>query len=155
MRGALLGRPDGRTGRRIIPADAGSTDGEHVLVAYGQDHPRGCGEHERLKSTAGYWQGSSPRMRGALATFDPGFRVPGIIPADAGSTMCMSLKMHLKKDHPRGCGEHRARQSKEDYALGSSPRMRGAQDRGIAGFVEARIIPADAGSTRQCMEHSV
>ena len=29
----------------IIPADAGNTDGEHVLVAYGQDHPRGCGEH--------------------------------------------------------------------------------------------------------------
>ena len=31
-----------------------------------EDHPRGCGEHGVTQQAIRYWEGSSPRMRGAL-----------------------------------------------------------------------------------------
>ena len=33
---------------RIIPADAGSTTDRAYRVSLDEDHPRGCGEHERM-----------------------------------------------------------------------------------------------------------
>ena len=90
----------------IIPADAGSTPSAEGCTRSYEDHPRGCGEHlstGRHQAQAG---GSSPRMRGAH-----GFRfydkhLPGIIPADAGSTPSPRRKGRDGVDHPRGCGEH-------------------------------------------------
>ena len=52
--------------RRIIPADAGSTWSSLRKCRYEQDHPRGCGEHPLLLTVWDKFQGSSPRMRGAL-----------------------------------------------------------------------------------------
>ena len=71
---------------RIIPADAGSTDGIYVLKSIDEDHPRGCGEHLL-------------RVRSPTAA-------PGIIPADAGSTLNAIRCFTVIWDHPRGCGEH-------------------------------------------------
>ena len=73
-------------------------------------------------------RGSSPRMRGALGDE---LRHPGAV-----------------KDHPRGCGEHRAPASSLETEIGSSPRMRGALLPWIVSIRSTRIIPADAGSTR-------
>ena len=51
-------------------------------------------------------QGSSPRMRGAPnRAWLPAIH-RGIIPADAGSTNVSFSLSWLRKDHPRGCGEH-------------------------------------------------
>ena len=86
-------------------------------------------------------------MRGALAFDDTGPVVPGIIPADAGSTATASGPGLLPADHPRGCGEHRSRQPSRHAAQGSSPRMRGARRVGHVPGQVGRIIPADAGST--------
>ena len=73
--------------------------------------------------------GSSPRMRGALTLWTMPVDFPGIIPADAGSTLCRESPCVGKRDHPRGCGEHDGQTINADMWTGSSPRMRGAQDR--------------------------
>ena len=86
MRGALHLLGQGRRVQRIIPADAGSTISRHAHDLAGEDHPRGCGEHQTLRSHPERPAGSSPRMRGALPRWVHGFRVRRIIPADAGST---------------------------------------------------------------------
>ena len=70
----------------IIPAYAGNTGRLIHSVCLFKDHPRVCGEHMSVHFYAGYWQGSSPRMRGTRR-----FRLwrdcrAGIIPAYAGNT---------------------------------------------------------------------
>ena len=134
-----------------------------------EDHPRGCGEHCRWSlSWLSVW-GSSPRMRGAPGSRPRGTSLPGIIPADAGSTVTthhripggrgiipadagstgLSPRMAYRGwDHPRGCGEHRPQRHRARQDTGSSPRMRGARDPKAGCQRPGRIIPADAGSTR-------
>ena len=70
----------------IIPADAGNTHEAGCAVESGPDHPRGCGEHGLYTLAVCSSEGSSPRMRGALVDHGHNLVVPGIIPADAGST---------------------------------------------------------------------
>ena len=55
------------TYKRIIPADAGSTQINSWTTRISWDHPRGCGEHQRTTNDDTREQGSSPRMRGAPA----------------------------------------------------------------------------------------
>ena len=93
--------------------------------------------------------GSSPRMRGARGKMSRPNRTMRIIPADAGSTFVDWLKWSFREDHPRGCGEHSAPSCALSLIQGSSPRMRGAQYAGGEDLNTARIIPADAGSTRR------
>ena len=91
----------------IIPADAGSTTTAQLGRARWQDHPRGCGEHIIFREVTRPVRGSSPRMRGAPKRHSQPRLWRGIIPADAGSTQGWKFKQSNKKDHPRGCGEHR------------------------------------------------
>ncbi len=70
----------------IIPADAGSTYFGVAADDYGADHPRRCGEHTDSGVRVSGYQGSSPRMRGALIIRRGCVAGVGIIPADAGST---------------------------------------------------------------------
>ena len=71
---------------RIIPADAGSTDGRSLSQSQCADHPRGCGEHSSIPVSFSHTPGSSPRMRGAHRHQSFHECRHGIIPADAGST---------------------------------------------------------------------
>ena len=71
--------------RRIIPAYAGSTIRSHTNCRAREDHPRVCGEHLDNANFSNTREGSSPRMRGALADALALVSV-GIIPAYAGST---------------------------------------------------------------------
>ena len=91
---------------RIIPADAGSTKDGTANQTHPTDHPRGCGEHFYGEMDYGGFDGSSPRMRGAQAVELVDRPKDGIIPADAGSTQKGIDKDTMKRDHPRGCGEH-------------------------------------------------
>ena len=86
-------------------------------------------------------------MRGARIVVAGPSHPLRIIPADAGSTGKVWRRRTEKEDHPRGCGEHNARQSISRPLSGSSPRMRGAHILARAQGCELRIIPADAGST--------
>ena len=147
MRGAPTGGWRTATPARIIPADAGSTWWPSYCSCSAGDHPRGCGEHFEAGSDADRRLGSSPRMRGALAAglLDSGFG--RIIPADAGSTRLPPCRAGSPWDHPRGCGEHKARDRPDTLSPGSSPRMRGALGDDPSIVLVGRIIPADAGST--------
>ena len=68
------------------------------------DHPRACGEQQVAGCGNVFWQGSSPRMRGAVAV------------GDAGSV--------VTEDHPRACGEQASAMVPVTCEQGSSPRMR-------------------------------
>jgi len=70
----------------IIPACAGSTAVTAAGSANPRDHPRVRGEHDFRHGSEWEGQGSSPRARGALEFRAGCVRVPGIIPACAGST---------------------------------------------------------------------
>ena len=138
----------------IIPAEAGSTLSTSARPLLTRDHPRGCGEHLTDNLKGDVEQGLSPRMRGAQ-------RIPvglplgsGIIPADAGSTLKRIYHTCSKRDHPRGCGEHITALPPISIGSGSSPRMRGALSGPASGPGETGIIPADAGSTPECMRRS-
>ena len=99
-------------------------------------------------------QGSSPRMRGAQNLHRSPYPLPWIIPADAGSTTNMVTWSSSDEDHPRGCGEHQSSDIMRLNALGSSPRMRGAQSLYAMYVIGKGIIPADAGSTQSAAVQS-
>ena len=132
---------------RIIPADAGNTQGADSGKHDYQDHPRGCGEHINQTGLGTKMMGSSPRMRGTLAYVGVVSDVLGIIPADAGNTGEKTLTLCRPEDHPRGCGEHRRPVILVEYRVGSSPRMRGTRVEVTSQQTGERIIPADAGNT--------
>ena len=115
------------------------------------DHPRMCGEHSGMNAKTSARTGSSPHVRGALV---PGFvsgRVPGIIPACAGSTAILKSCRFGIRDHPRMCGEHKISNSLINNSQGSSPHVRGAHSCSPT-YCQARgIIPACAGSTRELL----
>ena len=144
----------------IIPADAGSTDSTSQICPSRGDHPRGCGEHTLTTSNECWAAGSSPRMRGALERCITLCTDVRITPADAGSTHYPVGRFGKRADHPRGCGEHHTQTIAVGSGLGSSPRMRGAQQLLTMAEQGGRIIPADAGSTlrvsssdRACSDH--
>ena len=93
----------------ITPADAGKTNKQNSRYFFPQDHPRGCGENYNTYNYQRKQTGSPPRMRGK-----PGITVEGgcparITPADAGKTFLIPLSRGYLKDHPRGCGENKAK----------------------------------------------
>ena len=147
MRGAHRQPMPLLAGMRIIPADAGSTEPNPLVERLFRDHPRGCGEHRlRVEDMTGR-KGSSPRMRGAQGLRTLSRHGLRIIPADAGSTLCVARGPGDIGDHPRGCGEHGDEGMGFPRVQGSSPRMRGAPCPERNGEQPAGIIPADAGST--------
>ena len=167
MRGAPRYAGEHRVQRRIIPAYAGSTVAAASALFYSWDHPRVCGEHTRwprrsgtrgdhprvcgehtLRSKLnGETEGSSPRMRGARRRSECPRLTHGIIPAYAGSTQSCRPLVVMGRDHPRVCGEHPSCSCCNIFALGSSPRMRGAPRAEMATLWFDGIIPAYEGST--------
>ena len=131
----------------IIPAYAGSTHAPTPWTHRGRDHPRVCGEHLVRGRLVCVRQGSSPRMRGALAREVAAYDRLGIIPAYAGSTLLARRVEPHRQDHPRVCGEHWISELGISKSTGSSPRMRGARSSGSRVRLPLRIIPAYAGST--------
>ena len=115
-----------------------------VLVT---DHPPAHGEHFLDEARDLIATGSSPRARGALAEPGCGTNLEGIIPACAGSTYESLQSPTSSRDHPRVRGEHGAPWNRCPTPPGSSPRARGARQRGAERVAEAGIIPACAGST--------
>ncbi len=147
MRGTPAGFTIFWTWLRIIPADAGNTYKAGRRCSGRPDHPRGCGEHLPIDYKWFGRSGSSPRMRGTPQQVAHRVLGLGIIPADAGNTRLADRCHEDIRDHPRGCGEHGAKEKWMDDILGSSPRMRGTLLLLVDDLVEPRIIPADAGNT--------
>ena len=147
VRGALALVVHEPHGDGIIPACAGSTRMWGFRRRHRRDHPRVCGEHSGSAFAVETFKGSSPRVRGARGRQGRAQRVPGIIPACAGSTCPIKSNSRAAGDHPRVCGEHAAERAAAEVWAGSSPRVRGARVLLAQDLRGDGIIPACAGST--------
>ena len=90
-RGALLGTYEQLLGEGIIPACAGSTEGDGGRDPDIKDHPRVRGEHTDSHVCRRILKGSSPRARGAPVKVPAPVQPVRIIPACAGSTSYLYL----------------------------------------------------------------
>ena len=95
-----------RTGARIIPAYAGSTNGPSSRPPPKADHPRIRGEHDGNRPASQEREGSSPHTRGAPTHPRHPRHNQRIIPAYAGSTHRLGCAGDFGRDHPRIRGEH-------------------------------------------------
>ena len=76
----------------------------------------------------------------------------GIIPACAGNATPAFFIIGATRDHPRVCGECVHRRRPPRHGVGSSPRVRGMQERTTVDHAITGIIPACAGNApgRRC-----
>ena len=156
VRGKLVGGV--RQGRtvRIIPASAGQTIRGEVSLEHGTDHPRECGANKFPFGVRPSLCGSSPRVRGKLTITLQHLQANRIIPASAGQTVQGVSRIGADKDHPRECGANSRINVMVRLPVGSSPRVRGKQVKGVLRAQFGRIIPASAGQTasRSCCRGS-
>ena len=117
----------------IIPAHAGLTTSLWFSGSARRDHPRACGAHIARPSGVDVSKGSSPRMRGSPNRAGDVKTRHGIIPAHAGLTLHPWRRRYPRRDHPRACGAHKVVARSPALVQGSSPRMRGSQERGRGG----------------------
>ena len=90
--------------------------------------------------------GSSPRLRGTLdARSDAGSTVR-FIPAPAGNACQKTNLSPPPPVHPRACGERQWLRSCQAATCGSSPRLRGTQQKARLDRSVRRFIPAPAGN---------
>ena len=129
----------------IIPAGAGRSGHETLLLGDDGDHPRGCGEKRRGRKWARRRWGSSPRVRGEVVDNQHHFDGLGIIPAGAGRRRVLGVFLVVHGDHPRGCGEKSTISMASLMRRGSSPRVRGEEARYPGPHRPRGIIPAGAG----------
>ena len=64
VRGTANALSRGYAAARITPACAGNSCGGKVIVPYGKDHPRVCGEQKKTMAVSCWGRGSPPRVRG-------------------------------------------------------------------------------------------
>ena len=127
VRGTLPRSASGLLETGIIPACAGNTAPTASANRTFGDHPRMCGEHLIYRENVGWYEGSSPHVRGTLVWVRVCRAVVGIIPACAGNTAAQLMPSVNCGDHPRMCGEHGAVTFIITYEMGSSPHVRGTR----------------------------
>ena len=132
---------------RFIPACAGNTPFQIVLLAALPVHPRMCGEHPRQTLKSGGVFGSSPHVRGTLQQKGARLGTDRFIPACAGNTPRSNSCSVFSTVHPRMCGEHGVHRSVRGRAFGSSPHVRGTLEAFKVDREDIRFIPACAGNT--------
>ena len=71
----------------ITPADAGKTRNAGIESRKIKDHPRGCGENNKMFTFSAQEIGSPPRMRGKPELNEKTIDEIRITPADAGKTI--------------------------------------------------------------------
>ena len=147
VRGAVLCRAGSPAGPGIIPARAGSSFVARSMTFATWDHPRACGEQDVYAIANELFEGSSPRVRGAVEAVPNALNSSGIIPARAGSRPSGRGGRVDHGDHPRACGEQLMAARTVPMTAGSSPRVRGAAVHHRHAHGGEGIIPARAGSS--------
>ena len=148
VRGKLQ-RGRGREGlHRLIPARAGKTALRRWYRSAPTAHPRACGENLVMRVLGGMSMGSSPRVRGKRVGVHQARRGRGLIPARAGKTLWVAVRVLWVGAHPRACGENHIRTPCTWCVGGSSPRVRGKRARSGPSLLAPGLIPARAGKTQ-------
>ena len=102
VRGTRVPQPTSLAMAGIIPACAGNTSLVLLVESFSWDHPRVCGEHSASIMRSRFSVGSSPRVRGTLASVVEVIGFAGIIPACAGNTaLGMDFYLLLRGSSPR------------------------------------------------------
>ena len=131
---------------RFIPACAGNASRAASPQISTPVHPRVCGERGiDCRMNVGYG-GSSPRVRGTLPDTAERRRGGRFIPACAGNARPPTPRRPTATVHPRVCGERAPPASSQEYADGSSPRVRGTRNGSVRRLQVQRFIPACAGN---------
>ena len=110
-------------------------------------HPRSRGDHDMLVVTFWVSWGSSPLARGPRGCLPGPARVPGLIPARAGTTSPSCAVQKIERAHPRSRGDHLTTAWTRWLTWGSSPLARGPQAAVAVGDDAPGLIPARAGTT--------
>ena len=131
----------------ITPACAGKrTTGRHWCQPE-QDHPRMCGEKPPSKPRSRLLKGSPPHVRGKASKIPQNVHLCRITPACAGKSRSYDFTRRYRRDHPRMCGEKRARLPVRKSGRGSPPHVRGkGPGCGIIALPDG-ITPACAGKS--------
>ena len=129
----------------ITPAYAGKRMSLFSGISAARDHPRVCGEKEKLRDAYALLIGSPPRVRGKAVAHRDDAGDDGITPACAGKRARPSPCRSQSRDHPRACGEKRVGSLASVGLSGSPPRVRGKACRCPPLDTNQRITPARAG----------
>ena len=149
VRGARQDPLCGGALRGLIPACAGSTNREGVIVVIHGAHPRSRGEHWCGPEAADLDEGSSPLARGTRRHGQRRVFPVGLIPARAGNTADAQCREGREGAHPRSRGEHFCAAGPVAGLWGSSPLARGTLIGHIKARNDAGLIPARAGNTKE------
>ena len=147
VRGKLDCFPHRRLRSRITPARAGKTRQANRADDASTDHPRACGENQRLDKVQTAEVGSPPRVRGKRRQLHMRRQEIRITPARAGKTSAGAQQERGGADHPRACGENYNFLDNVPAVCGSPPRVRGKQLSTLRDNASMRITPARAGKT--------
>ena len=131
----------------IIPARAGFTTPPAGGPDLPRDHPRSRGVYAEPVDDDIQRQGSSPLARGLRANSGGMGRGGGIIPARAGFTGFLQVRLGGLADHPRSRGVYLGPKERRFGLVGSSPLARGLLFMHMFQITFHRIIPARAGFT--------
>ena len=132
---------------RFIPAPAGNRAESYNGYWLGPVHPRACGEQGLHPGDEGSTPGSSPRLRGTVATAGTAQAITRFIPAPAGNSLPVKCPALGQTVHPRACGEQMFFTSPRTSTHGSSPRLRGTGSVSSWRTPQCRFIPAPAGNS--------
>ena len=132
---------------RIIPARAGFTPATPSPAPTTPDHPRSRGVYPPTMGLAPSTSGSSPLARGLPTATSWPYEPRGIIPARAGFTDRVLVRVGCVRDHPRSRGVYSPPSRCHHGPRGSSPLARGLPHCLSLAPAPRRIIPARAGFT--------
>jgi len=146
-RGTQSAQLAAETSSGSIPAGAGNTLLQDVLVDPDRVYPRGRGEHGTIKTARNMSTGLSPRARGTPEPCPSHSGSDRSIPAGAGNTFLLFPLFRFRRVYPRGRGEHTSSEPSGAVLWGLSPRARGTLRRPQGSHGHQRSIPAGAGNT--------
>ncbi len=132
-----------------IPAGAGETATTSMRRRRVRVDPRGCGGDCLAGHAQHLRQGRSPRVRGRHLVTCLALAAVGSIPAGAGETRPRPASEWAERVDPRGCGGDFAREPRNSFRTGRSPRVRGRRAAIRPSRAAPRSIPAGAGETQR------
>ena len=148
MRGENVGRrvPSDRS-EGTSPRARGKPPKHVGCVRHRREHPRVRGENRVWVRFFPARGGTSPRARGKRVTLSGSGLDLRNIPACAGKTFRVFLRVFVGREHPRVRGENKCRGCLRLGLGGTSPRARGKHRTEGYGNAPFRNIPACAGKT--------